>query len=84
VVYEMETGRTDFVGDWVLNDVAIRHRTPTHARARVRTHIYIHTHVRTYMEVYTESCEADLILVCFGQIKSLLQANLLWSIVNVV
>jgi hypothetical protein len=26
VVYEMETGRTDFVGDWVSKDVATRHK----------------------------------------------------------
>jgi hypothetical protein len=26
MVYEMETGRTDFTGDWVSEDVAIRHR----------------------------------------------------------
>jgi hypothetical protein len=26
VVYEMETGRADFVGDWVLKDVAVCHR----------------------------------------------------------
>jgi hypothetical protein len=29
VVYEMETGRTDFFGDWVSKNVAIRHRTTT-------------------------------------------------------
>jgi hypothetical protein len=29
VVSEMETGRTDFVGDWVSKDVTIRHRTTT-------------------------------------------------------
>jgi hypothetical protein len=29
VVYKMETGRTDFVGDWVSKDVAKRHRTTT-------------------------------------------------------
>jgi hypothetical protein len=27
VVCEMETGRTEFVGDWMLKDVAICHRT---------------------------------------------------------
>jgi hypothetical protein len=26
-VYEMESGRTDFVEDWMSKDVAIRHRT---------------------------------------------------------
>jgi hypothetical protein len=30
VVYETETGRTDFIGDWVSKDVAIRHRTTTY------------------------------------------------------
>jgi hypothetical protein len=35
VIYKMETGRTDFVGDWVSKDVAIRHRMT----------IYIHTHI---------------------------------------
>jgi hypothetical protein len=29
VVYDMETGRTDFVGDLVSKHVAIRHRTTT-------------------------------------------------------
>jgi hypothetical protein len=38
-VYEMETGRRDFVGDWVSKDVAIRHRMTT----------YIHTHNFNYM-----------------------------------
>jgi hypothetical protein len=27
VVSDMESGRTDFVGDWVSKDLAIRHRT---------------------------------------------------------
>jgi hypothetical protein len=35
VVCEMETGRTDFVGDWVSIDVAIRRRTTAF------THIHI-------------------------------------------
>jgi hypothetical protein len=29
VVYEKEAGRTDFVGDWVSKDIAIRHQTTT-------------------------------------------------------
>jgi hypothetical protein len=45
VVYEMETGRTDFFGDWVSKDVAIRCRTTTyiHTYIHTRTHAYIHT-----------------------------------------
>jgi hypothetical protein len=38
VVSEMEAWRTDFVGDWVSKDVAIRHGTTT----------YIHTHMHIF------------------------------------
>jgi hypothetical protein len=35
VVCEMETGRTEFVGDWVSKDVAIRHRKITYTHKMV-------------------------------------------------
>jgi hypothetical protein len=43
VVYEMETGMTDFIGDWELNDVVICHRTIA------CIHTYIHTHTIKYL-----------------------------------
>jgi hypothetical protein len=33
VVFEMESSRTDFVGDWVSKDVALRHITTAYKRA---------------------------------------------------
>jgi hypothetical protein len=30
VAYEVETGGTDFVRDWVSKEIAIRHRTTTY------------------------------------------------------
>jgi hypothetical protein len=37
VVYEMQTGRTDFVGGWMSKDVAVRHRTTTY----IRTYMFL-------------------------------------------
>jgi hypothetical protein len=50
VVYEMETGGTDFVADSVPKDVAIRHRTTTYVRKYIHTcmHTYIRTHTHTH------------------------------------
>jgi hypothetical protein len=39
VVYEIGTGRTDLFGDWVSEDVAIRHRTTEYIHTKV-TNIY--------------------------------------------
>jgi hypothetical protein len=45
VVYQMETGRTDFFADRVSKDVAIRHRTTTYITIRERLLDFLSIHV---------------------------------------
>jgi hypothetical protein len=59
VVSKMDTGRTDFVGDWVSKYVAIRHRTNTYIHTHIYTYIYTHSrtraHSRTLSRTHTHS-----------------------------
>jgi hypothetical protein len=51
---EMETGRRDFVGDWVLKDGVIRHRTTTYSTVRmVQNILRIVGHNRSRKDMYT-------------------------------
>jgi hypothetical protein len=66
VVYEMETRRSDFVGDRVSKDVATRHRTTTiqySSREMLLVPAVVHvdcTHDRRAQEVAARPLQAEL------------------------
>jgi hypothetical protein len=57
----LETGRTDFVGDWVSKNVALSHRTTTYIHTYTSTYIHtyighIHTYKHAYIRTYIHTC----------------------------